>query len=221
MTDSDCCPPARDPRIAARFDQLTEERTKGGVLPEMQPTTRRLFKQLSDVGQLKPTILEAGCGSGALLVQLLESGAIRAEGVDLSKGSLAAASRRAEAAGVSDRATFTQGDAARLALAQHDWVVLDRVICCYPDFDALLANTIPAAGRRFAFSVPTSRGLRGLMNRLIWALEARWETIRNGCPGYVHSVDEIESRLRQAGLQLRSSTTGWIWYVAVWERAAA
>jgi magnesium-protoporphyrin O-methyltransferase len=187
-------------------------------MPEMQPTSRRLFGELSDVGQLKPTVLELGCGSGALLVGLLESGASHADGVDLSMGSLDAAKRRAEAAGVSDRATFSQGDAARIALDEHDWVVLDRVICCYPDVDALLANTVPAARQRFAFSVPSSRGLRGRLNRAIWAIEARWEAVRKGCPGYVHSVDLIEARLSTAGFTLRSHSTGWMWYVGVWER---
>jgi magnesium-protoporphyrin O-methyltransferase len=221
MTDNDCCPPARDPRIAPCFDRLTEQRTAGGVLPPMQPVTRRLYSLLYDVGELRPTVLELGCGSGALLVGMLESGATHADGVDLSAGSLAAAKRRADAAGVADLTTFTQGDAARMTLDTHDWVVMDRVICCYPDVRDLLARAVPAAGRRFAFSVPTSRGLRGLMNRSWWGIEARFVTriMRSACPGYVHSLDLIEGRLRAAGFELLRAGTGWMWHVAVWERA--
>ena len=221
MTDSDCCPPARDPRIGPCFDRLTEQRTAGGVLPPMQPVTRRLYSLLSDVADQRPTVLELGCGSGALLVSLLESGATHADGVDLSAGSLDAARRRADAAGVADLTTFTQGDAARMRLEPHDWVVMDRVICCYPDVRELLATAVPAAGRRFAFSVPTSRGLRGLMNRFWWGIEARFVTriMRSMCPGYVHPLDVIEGRLRAAGFKLLQARTGLIWHVAVWERS--
>lgn len=218
---AECCPPARDPRIARRFDQLTEKRTATGVLPEMQPTSRRLFELLSDAKQVQPTVLELGCGSGALLVGLLETGAVRGDGVDLSQGSLDAARRRAEEAGVADRSTFTQDDGAQAKLDAHDWVVMDRVICCYPDVDALLGNALPAAVRRVAFSVPTSRGWRGRANRVIWAIEAKWEAMRKGCPGYVHSLDRIEGRLKTAGFKPLRSETGWMWHVAVWERDAA
>ena len=218
---ADCCPVARDPRIARSFDRLTEERTAGGVLPQMQPTTKRLFALLSDVTEQKPTVLELGCGSGALLVGLLKSGATRVDGVDLSTGSLAAARRRAEEAGAGDRATFTQGDGARVDLDGHDWVVMDRVICCYPDVDALLDNAVPAARSRFAFSVPASRGFRGLVNRVIWGFVSLWDRVRSNAPGYVHSIDLMERRLSAAGFKLLRSETGWIWYLAVWERNAA
>ena len=188
----------------------------------MQPVTRRLFTLLSDVGELRPTLLELGCGSGALLVGLLESGATRADGVDLSAGSLDAARRRADEAGVGDRATFEVGDGARVELTPHDWVVMDRVICCYPDAEALLGNAIPAASKRFAFSVPTSRGMRGLMNRIWWGIEARFITRvwRGACPGYVHSLELIEGRLREAGFDRLRGQTGWMWYTCVWQRTA-
>lgn len=218
-TTADCCPPARDPRIASHFDQLTRERTAGGTFPPMQPVSRRLFDALSDVAEVRPTVLELGSGSGALTVALVESGAQRADGVDLSAESVAAAQRRAEAAGVSERTTFELGDAARVDLSPHDWVVMDRVICCYPDVDELLGNAIPAARRRFAFSVPTSRGVRGLMNRLWWGLEKKLvKVLRGACPGYVHSLDLIEGRLSAAGFKMLRSNSGRMWYVAVWER---
>jgi magnesium-protoporphyrin O-methyltransferase len=222
----DCCPPERDPtgqaRIVGHFDEWTRKNTADGALPEMVAISEQLFAQLNDVAAARPTVLELGCGTGALLVALLSAGAASAVGVDLSPEALAAARRRADEAGVAERATFQQGDGARVQVTPHDLVVLDRAICCYPDMPSLVGNAIGAARSRVAFSVPTSRGARGLLNRLFWGFEA-WLTRtplgRGACPGFVHSLDAIEGKLSAAGFTRRSCRTDWLWYTAVWERA--
>jgi magnesium-protoporphyrin O-methyltransferase len=216
---ADCCG-TPDPRIGSHFDHLTRQRTAGGVMPPMVNVSARLLDQLSDVAEVRPSVLELGCGSAGLMVALLSRGATRADGVDLSPEALAVARRRADAAGIGQRATFELGDAARATLVPHDWVVLDRVICCYPDVEALLGNAIAAATKRFAYSVPRSRGLWGLFNRVGWGFEAFIANLQHGpCPGYVHSLDRIESRLSAAGFVRRSTANYWLWYTAVWERA--
>ena len=226
-TAADCCRPAAepspaDPRIAGHFDKLTRQRTAGGVLPEMAATSEHLLAQLADVGSVAPTVLEFGCGSGALLVELLRRGASSADGVDLSAQAVETAGRRAEEAGVGERATFEVGDGARMDVTAHDWVVLDRAICCYPDMPALVAHAIAAARGRVIFSVPTSRGLRGWANRVAWGAESLWtRVVRGPCPGYVHDLDDIERRLTAAGFRRRSGRTDFLWYTTVWERASA
>jgi ubiquinone/menaquinone biosynthesis C-methylase UbiE len=187
----------------------------------MVNVSARLLAQLAgDAADLRPTLLELGCGTGAMTVALLKAGATSADGVDLSPESLATARRRADEAGVSERVRFENGDAAVLDLTAHDWVVLDRVFCCYPDVEALLANASGAAARRLAFSVPTSRGLRGLANRIFWGVEAFLTRFQRGpCPGYVHSVDRIEAALSAAGFRRVSHASAWFWYTAVWERS--
>lgn len=214
----DCCV---DPRIPQHFDATTRKRTAGGVLPPMQPVTQRLFGQLQDAEQIKPTLLELGSGSGALTVALLTLGVARADGIDLSPEGVATANRRADVAGVSERVTFEVGDGAHVPLAKHDWVVLDRVMCCYPDLDRLLANAMAAAGSRFAFSVPNSRGWRGVLTRIVIPLEFVVTTLqRVQCRAFVHSLDTIEGRLKSEGFTLKSRTNGF-WYTAVWERPTA
>jgi magnesium-protoporphyrin O-methyltransferase len=216
----DCC--TADPRIARHFDKRMREVAVAGDLPEMVDVSRRLLELLSDVGELRPTVLELGAGSGGLTVALLERGAAAADGVDLSAESVATAQRRATAAGVADQATFGVGDGALVPLTVHDWVVLDRVICCYPDMDRLLANATAAATRRFAFSVPYSRGWRGLITRTGVTLENATNRFRGRpCPGYVHDVRKIEARLTAAGFRRLRKTGTWLWYAAVWERSPA
>jgi SAM-dependent methyltransferase len=216
---ADCCRP--DPRIARAFDREARHRTDKGELPPMQPITERLLDALSDVDSLRPTVLELGSGTGALSVALVGRGAARVDGVDLSPGSVAAARQRAAQAGVEDRAAFEVGDGAAASLAPHDWVILDRVICCYSHADALLTNALAAARTRFCFTVPESRGWRGLVTRAVVFVENVTRPFRPaGCPAYVHDVSAIEARLANAGFRLRSSTHGY-WYTAVWDRPAA
>lgn len=179
-----------------------------------------LLAQLRDVAELRPTILELGCGTGALSVSLVEGGASRLTGIDLSAGSIQVAARRAAGAGVEEHTAFEVGDGASATLTSHDWVVLDRMICCYRHAGRLLGNAIPAARLRIAFSVPESRGWRGIVNRPLWFVENVVNfVLRPYCPGHVHDIRTIEGRLRQAGFRrLRSGHSG-LWYLAVFERS--
>jgi magnesium-protoporphyrin O-methyltransferase len=140
--------------------------------------------------------------------------------VDLSAASIDAARDRFAQAQLSDRVRLSVGDAARVPLESQDWVILDRVMCCYPDIERLLANTLPAARRLYAFTVPSSRGWRGVLARLDEWVENAWNSLRGRpCPGYVHDLDLIESRLASAGFQLRHRDHQRLWHVAIYERS--
>ena len=99
-------------------------------------------------------------------------------------------------------------------------MILDRVMCCYRDVERLLANTLPAARHVYAFTVPTSRGWRGVIARLAEWFENAWNARRGQpCPGYVHNLDLIEERLATAGFRLRHRDRQRLWHIAVYERS--
>jgi len=217
---ADCC--ATESQIARHFDDRIAELTADTDLPEMMDVSAMLLDLVDDdVAGAAPTVLELGCGSGALLVALLKRGASRARGIDLSPGMLAVAVKRAEKADVADQAAFSLGDGAKADVQPADWVVMDRVICCYPDMDALLAQATRAAKARIAFTVPTSRGWRGLINRVMWPFDNIPLLFgRPGCRGFVHSLDRIEKRLHDAGFAQKRQDRLGLWHAAVWDRAA-
>lgn len=220
----DCCAVGADfdPRIPRHFDGDMRHYEEAGEMPPMAGTSEGLLELLSDVAELQPTVLELGSGSGALSVALLERGAARADGVDLSPASVDVARRRADEAGLGDRATFRVGDGSVVELEQHDWVVLDRVICCYAHVDRLLANAIGAARTRFVIAVPLSGGWRSWLTRAIVTVENATNRLRGRpCPAYVHPVPMIERRLADAGFRrLRFARVG-LWHTAVYERSTA
>jgi len=103
-----------------------------------------------------------------------------------------------------------------MGLAKHDIVVLDKVMCCYPQADALIENSLRAAGSTYAFVVPFSSGLRGFTARVGIGLENALRRLRRDpFRAYVHDVDRIERRVAQAGLTRVASARRFIWYVAV------
>jgi SAM-dependent methyltransferase len=219
-SERDCgCP--TDPRIARHFDAKVTERAANCPDPGLFAVSQRLSDALLSQHPAGKTVLELGCGRGALLLGLVQAGAARATGIDLSPAGIDAARDRFERVQLSERADLSVGDAARIPLEEHDWVILDRVMCCYPDVEALLANTLPAAKQIYAFTVPTSRGWRGVAARLEEWFENAWTTLRGDpCPGYVHDLDLIEARLATAGFVLRHRDRQRLWHIAVYERSA-
>jgi SAM-dependent methyltransferase len=214
----DCGSPT-DCRIAEHFDAKVPERLAKGQDPGLVAVSERLSALLLPQDPTGRTVLELGCGRGGLLVRLVQAGAMRATGVDLSPASIDAAGTRFEQAGLSERASLSVGDAARVPLEPHDWVILDRVICCYPDAERLMANTLPAARHLYVFTVPTSRGWRGVIARLDEWFESGWNKLRRQpCPGYVHDLDLIEKRLATAGFRLRHRDRRRLWHIAIYER---
>jgi SAM-dependent methyltransferase len=216
---TECACPT-DSRIARHFDANVAERLASGQDSVLVPVSERLRDALLSVGPAGRTLLELGCGRGGLLLALTQAGAASATGVDLSAASIDAARNRFAQAQLSDRVRLSVGDAARVPLESQDWVILDRVMCCYPDIERLLANTLPAARRLYAFTVPSSRGWRGVLAWLDEWLENAWNSLRGRpCPGYVHDLDLIESRLASAGFRLRHRDHQRLWHIAIYERS--
>src|SRR5689334_19226111 len=121
----------------ARHD-LRRYRKRGPSKP-----TRMLLEALLREGIEHATVLDIGGGIGAIQQELLDAGAERATSVEASSAYLRAAREEAERRGHAGRISYQAGDfvaiADRVELA--DVVTLDRVICCYPDMEALVSRS--------------------------------------------------------------------------------
>lgn len=171
------------------------------------------------------TVLDLGCGTGDLALATLARGATRATGVDLGRRAIEEARALAEERSLEDRATFRVGDAAKVELDRHDVVLLNRVLCCYPDVDALLDNSLSAAASVYAFTAPPSAGLAGSVARANNGLANSWFRIRDkkfrGFRAHVHDLKAIDLRIREAGFRpVVESRRRVLWQLAIYERAA-
>ncbi|MGH2699058.1 MAG: class I SAM-dependent methyltransferase [Actinomycetota bacterium] len=178
-----------------------------------------LLEGLEVAGYNHRSVLELGCGLGNLSLELVSRGASRVTGIDLSERSIGVARERARASGHADRAAFSVGDAAAAALSPHDVVVLDKVICCYPDVSGLVCNSLSVAGSVFAFSLPASSGLRGTIARGGIAVENAWRRIRSDpFRAYVHDMKRIDARVRAEGFARVGPTGRWMWATFIYTR---
>ena len=180
----DAWPPTRprllpgpaDPRIARQFDARYEGWTPEEGFPELVDVSGAILDLVRDLAAApeRPGSRLRHRRAGR---RAPRDGASRLTGVDLSPASIDLARQRAEDAGFAGISAFEVGNAADLTVEPHDWVVLDRVICCYGDV-ALVGRAIDLAGERIAISVPESRGWRGLVNRPLWLGGFAWDRWR-------------------------------------------
>jgi magnesium-protoporphyrin O-methyltransferase len=198
----DCCAPRRD---ASK---------RPGV-----KLARLLEKELRRAGIQDRSVLEVGCGRGELSMELLRAGASRVTGMDLSPDNIEVARSISAEDGLSERVEFRVGNAAESDLTPHDVVVHHRVICCYPDPDRFLRNTIAAGRAVQAFSMPRSGGIMGIAVRAALFFENLGHRIkRRGFRAYVHDERLIDATLRAAGFRLHGRSNRLGWFAAVYTR---
>jgi len=146
------------------------------------------------------TMLDIGAGVGVLHHELLARGVGTAVHVEASQAFVEAAQDEAGRRGQAGRVTFLHGNFLALAptIAPADLVTLDRVICCYPEFEPLLLASAALSRRYWAATFPLERWYVRLYNS--------WENRRRARDGnefrsFVHPITRIYQLLAQAGLR--------------------
>lgn len=183
----------------------------------LEATQRQLVEGLRQAGFAGASLLEIGCGVGYLHQQLLRAGAGRALGVDISEAMLVQARELARAAGLSDRTEYRQGDFVDLAegIAPADIALLDKVVCCYPDAEALVVRSVSKTRRVYALTYPRDHLLNRIGARVLgfflWLARSTYRT-------YVHDPRRIEAWITAAGLKKRYENRTFIWLTQVYVR---
>jgi hypothetical protein len=155
-------------------------------------------------------LLDVGAGIGVIPVELATAGLAGVTLADASPAYLEAARRQLASHDTSHPAQFILGDfaATEASLPDADIVTLDRVVCCYPDVEALLRGAAARARRMLAFTYPRDRWYV----HVAVALENSWYRLnQNPFRAFVHSPDRMASVLESAGFvrAARHATLQW------------
>ena len=211
VTVPGCCAPSDYERLfgkrAAAWD-ARRYRKRG-----LTGTARELFELAGDVhGE---SVLEVGGGIGAIELELLAGGAERATNVELSGEYEHAASELLAERGLAERAERRIGDfvTEAAAIEPHDVVVMHRVVCCYPDVDALVGTAAARTRRVLLLTYPRDRlPIRLALKVVNLALRISGTTFRV----YVHPAERIAAAAAPHGLTLVKRERN----SRVWESAA-
>jgi 2-polyprenyl-3-methyl-5-hydroxy-6-metoxy-1,4-benzoquinol methylase len=206
-----CCDPhGCDQLFGTRFARrlASRYRKRGPDRP-----ARRIVEFVAARGVDGATVLEVGGGVGEIQLELLKRGAARTTNLELSPAYEEEAGRLARDAGVAGRVERRLHDIAvgPADVEPADIVVLNRVVCCYPDYERLLGAAADHARRVLVFSHPP----RNLVARnLGFRLTGKEFRV------FAHPPAAMLAVLERHGLQPVFSHRGFPWRIAGLERTS-
>ncbi len=215
---SDCCTPKGYQHVFSRENaqaQARRYRRRG-----LDRISRRIVKLLLEQGVEGRTLLEVGGGIGAIQIELLKAGAARAVSIELTPTYEEAALELLRQAGLEDRVERLVMDfaGAGAEVEAADIVILNRVICCYPDMPRLAGAAAGRARGRIVLSLPNER----------WWTRLGVAVTNLGCRVgrrqfrvFLHPPDQVLAALAEHELRTVVDQPGLIWQVAALERPAA
>jgi hypothetical protein len=179
---------------------------------------RRIVDLLQTRGLAGRTVLEIGGGVGALQLELLKAGAGRVVSVEASPAYEDAAGQLMREAGLDGRIDRHVVDFAAMpqGIPAADFVVLHRVVCCYPDFQALVTPAAARTRETLAMTFPRGAwwtrfgvGVANVVERLR----------RHSFRAFVHPSESIVAAAERRGLCRAAEHRGVIWHVVALDRA--
>ncbi len=183
-------------------------------------TARRIVELAERGGVQGRTVLEVGGGVGAIQLELLRAGAERTVNVELSPAYEPFAVQLLRASALEGRVDrrlldfAAEGDSVEPA----DLVVLNRVVCCYPDYETLVGAAADHTRQRLFLTFPrdawwTRFGLRTI--NLVQRLRRRAFRV------YLHPPAAIVAVAGARGLALNARERGAFWELVGFERPTA
>lgn len=166
------------------------------------------------------SVLEVGGGVGEIHIALLEKRTARsAVNVDLSANWEAEAADLLSERGLTDRVTRITGDFVEEAgsLPNADAVILHRVVCCYPDWKAMLTAAASRANRHIAITFPRPR----LWFKAMLVIENGVHRLRRrSFRAFIHPPDAMIGFLTSSGFPVVADHHDFTWRTVVAERAS-
>jgi magnesium-protoporphyrin O-methyltransferase len=214
---SDCCSPKGYRWVFSEREARREAkryRRKG-----LDGTSRQIVELLKAQGVTGRTVLEVGGGIGSIQIELLKAGAARATSIELTPTYEEVAIELLREAGLEDRVERHVMDFADAAAAvgAADIVILNRVICCYPDMPKLAGAAADHAQEVLALSFPRE----GWWTQMgIAFMDLGLRMFRREFQVFYHPPKKILATCEQHGLKAVVNRPGLAWTVAAFRRAA-
>ncbi|MBT8400255.1 MAG: class I SAM-dependent methyltransferase [Rhodothermia bacterium] len=179
--------------------------------------TGQLLEALTDCEVRGLDLLEVGGGIGTVTLDLMKNGVQSASFVEISPAFLNAAASRARRARVYKQIDFICADFVEIhsKVELADLVVMDRVLCCYPNAESLIIAALSRCRSLLGLTYPRDT----LVSRVdSWIKNRRRRKAGNPFRTFVHSEELVRGLISEAGFDRRFSTTSPLWRIEVYER---
>jgi precorrin-6B methylase 2 len=214
---SDCCTPKGYRQIFSERGARQQARDYRRNGPD--GTSRQIVDLLKARGVEGLTLLEVGGGIGAIQIELMKAGLARAVSVELTPTYEESAAELLREAGLQDRVERRVMDFVDAAadVAAADIVVMNRVVCCYPDLPRLESAAADHARQMLVMSFPKERWWSKVV---VWMANVGMAMTRREFRIFLHPVAQIAAIGEAHGLKRSVSRTGVFWEIAALTRTA-
>ncbi len=176
---------------------------------------RLLVEGLESLDIEDRTLLDIGGGVGAIPFELVDAGVSEATLVEASEEYLDVARDEARRRGYGDRMELRYGDFVDMApeMPNYDIVTLDRVICCYPDLEALVEASTARASRWYGVVYPKERWFAKAIEKMadvycrVKGMDFRL---------YIH--EDVDETIQRQGFTPFYDVSTIVWRVTLYER---
>jgi 2-polyprenyl-3-methyl-5-hydroxy-6-metoxy-1,4-benzoquinol methylase len=213
---SSCCTPKGYRQVFSERNARAQARSYRRNGPD--DTSRRIIELLKEQGVEGLTLLEVGGGIGAIQLELLKAGLASAVSVELTPTYEASAAELSREAGFEDRVqrkVMNLVDAGQ-EIAAADIVVMNRVICCYPDMPRLAGAAADRARGILVMSFPKERWWARVV---VWMANVGMLIARREFRIFLHPMAEIIATGEHHGLRQAVDRPGVFWQVVALKRA--
>ena len=213
---SDCCTPKGYRQIFS--ERSARAQARGYRRNGLDATSRRIVDLLKEQGVEGLTLLEVGGGIGAIQIELLKAGLARAVSVELTPTYEESAVELLREAGFEDRIERKVMDFvdAGAEIGDADIVVMNRVICCYPDMPRLAGAAADRARGILVVSFPKEQWWT---RAVVWMTNAGMAITRREFRIFLHPMAQIIGTAERHGLKPSVEQPGLFWQIAAMRRA--
>lgn len=201
------------------FDKKTADKKYKAYLKKgPSRVTAKMIAQLKELSIDGKSMVDIGGGIGALQWWFLENGGANTIDIDASTGYLKQAEEHAKRKGWETNTDFLLGDCIDIypQIEAADYITLDKVVCCYPNFKEILEASCDKATKAISLSYPMdgfiSNGIRVLGDILMSFRD-------NPFRPFIHSVDDIRKVFEQKGYTRVTHNLVFPWHVETYERS--
>jgi len=206
--------------FASIFDRRTADRDRERYQRDGPDRTTSMLLEMIGRDRVRgASLLDIGGGIGVITQELLLAGAGHVVLVDAAPAYLEVARNELRASNVLERVDIVEGDFVRRAGAidPSDIVTLDRVVCCYPDAQALVGLSADRARNLLGLVLPRDSRLVRLA---LWANNLLFWLRRSPYRAYGHSNELIDQLVHDRGLDPIAEQRTLFWRVVLYRRGA-